>query len=86
MRQNNLPRFAFVKVHVEIKPCFIDFDSPIYVEILCKMARRTLASNDPQKPVVISEMIPRPDQLWLPDAQGQRYTSELRLVVLDQKK
>jgi hypothetical protein len=85
MRQNNLPRFAFVKVHVETKPCFIDFDSPIYVEILCKMARRVLASDDPRKPVVISEMMPGPDQLWLPDADGQKYTSEMRLVVLDLK-
>jgi hypothetical protein len=85
MRQNNLPRFAFMKVHVETKPCFIDFDSPIYVEILCKMARRVLASDEPEKPVVISEMVPGPDQLWLPDAEGQKYTSEMRLVVLDLK-
>jgi hypothetical protein len=28
-------------------------------------------------------MMPRPDQLWLPDAHGRRYTSELRLVALD---
>lgn len=85
MRQNNLPRFAFMKVHVETKPCFIDFDSPVYVEILCKMARRALASDSPDTPVVISEMVPGPDQLWLPDADGQKYTSELRLVVLDLK-
>jgi hypothetical protein len=28
-------------------------------------------------------MLPRPDQAWLPDAEGGRYTSEFRFVVLD---
>ena len=30
-------------------------------------------------------MLPAPDQAWLTDAQGQRYTSELRMVAVDQK-
>ena len=28
-------------------------------------------------------MLPGPDQLWLADAEGRRYTSELRLVAVD---
>jgi len=30
-------------------------------------------------------MLPAPDQAWLTDAQGLRYTSELRMVAVDQK-
>jgi hypothetical protein len=30
-------------------------------------------------------MLPAPDQTWLTDDQGQRYTSELRMVAVDQK-
>jgi hypothetical protein len=30
-------------------------------------------------------MLPDPDQAWLTDARGQRYTAELRLVAADQK-
>jgi len=28
-------------------------------------------------------MLPAPDQTWLPDAEGNRYTSELRMVAVD---
>jgi hypothetical protein len=29
-------------------------------------------------------MLPTPDQAWLTDAQGQRYTAEVRMVAVDQ--
>ena len=38
---HDLPRFVFIKVPVEVKPFYVDFDSPIYVDILSKMIRRT---------------------------------------------
>jgi hypothetical protein len=81
-RRHDLPRWAFVKVPGETKPFYLDWDSPIYVEMFTKMVRRAVRSVDPQ-PVSISEMLPQIDQLWLPDAQGRRYTSELRLVAVD---
>ena len=31
-REFGLPRFVFARVPVEIKPFYLDFDSPIYVE------------------------------------------------------
>lgn len=83
-QQLQLPRFVFMKVHVEDKPCYVDFESPVYIDILCKAVRRVLASDRPGEDAVISEMLPTPDQIWLPDANGQRYTSELRIVVADQ--
>jgi hypothetical protein len=35
--------------------------------------------------VTVAEMLPAPDQAWLTDAQGQRYTTELRVVAVDQR-
>ena len=45
MQEHKLPRFVFVRVPVEVKPFYIDFSSPVYVEILVKMIRRMLASK-----------------------------------------
>jgi hypothetical protein len=86
MRKEQLPRFVFARAHVEEKPFYIDFDSPVYVGILAKLARQVLASNEPNRPIVISEMLPTPEQLWLPDRDNQKYTCELRMVFVDQSK
>jgi hypothetical protein len=82
-QEHNLPRYVFVRVPVEVKPCYLDFDSPLYVEILSKMVRRVLASEQPKQAITISEMLPTPDQIWLPDAAGRRYTCEFRTIVFD---
>ena len=37
---HGIPRFVFVKAPVEIKPLYLDLDSPIYMEILAKLIRR----------------------------------------------
>jgi len=83
---NGLPRFVFFKSPIEVKPCYLDFDSPILVNIFSKIIRRTSesASADDRiskaKLITISEMLPTPDQVWLPDSEGNRYTSEFRIV------
>jgi len=82
-RDQGLPRFVFVGAPVEAKPFFVDFDSPIYVDILSKVLRRSAAERLESAPITLTEMLPRLDQLWLPDAAQQRYTSELRIVVVD---
>jgi hypothetical protein len=33
--------------------------------------------------VVMTELLPGPDQAWLPDGGGQRYFSELRVHMVD---
>lgn len=78
-----MPRFVFVKVPTEQKPCFVDFFSPIYIDMLAKLVRQNMESNASDRSIVISEMLPTPDQLWLPDAEGHLYTSELRFVAVD---
>lgn len=85
MRKHGLPRFAFAKLPVEVKPIYVDFDSLIYVEMLTKMIRRTLASDRAHEPITVTEMLPQPDQLWLRDHEGHQYTSELRIVAHDLK-
>jgi len=82
-QKHGIPRFAFFKVPVEGKPAYVDFDSPILVDIFAKMIRRTLDAGLPDARVDVSEMLPDPTQAWLPDATGQRYTSELRIVAVD---
>ena len=47
------------------------------------MLRRTVENSPADLQVGITEMLPEPAQMWLPDAQDQRYASELRIVALD---
>jgi hypothetical protein len=82
-RTHGIPRFAFMKSPVEVKPMFVDFDSPTYVNILTTVVRRTQKETSASAQLAFSEMLPTPDHAWLPDALGQRYTSELRMVVVD---
>ncbi len=83
-----LPRMVFVRSALETKPVFVDFESPIGVRIFARLVRqlqdhrRTSAS---QPGFVVSEMLPTIEEAWLPDAAGQRYTSELRFAVVDQR-
>jgi hypothetical protein len=88
-KENDLPRFIFYKSPVEVKPCFLDLESPIYVNLFARVVRNTQQKSGETKgsektdQIIVSEMLPTPDQAWLSDANGRRYTSELRLVVLD---
>jgi hypothetical protein len=81
-RQNSLPRYVFVKTESEVKPCFVDFESLVYVSMMARLIRR--AGGASNEDVVFVEMLPGPDQAWLPDAEGRRYASELRFVTVDQ--
>ncbi len=75
-RAAGLPRRLFLKVPEETKPLFLDLESPTFVDLAAKMVRK--ASE-----ISLSEMLPDLEGLWLTDAQGKRYTSELRLVAVD---
>jgi len=79
---HELPRFVFVKAAVEIKPFYLDLASPIYVELLGKVIRRCVERGLGEEAVVVTEMLPGPGESWLPDAAGERYASELRIVAV----
>jgi hypothetical protein len=74
---------VFVKAPVETKPFYVDFESTISLRTFAKVIRRTTESDPQQGVIALTEMFPAHDQLWLPDAEDNRYTSELRLVLLD---
>jgi hypothetical protein len=78
-----LPQRVFVRVGTEIKPCFVDLTSPVFTRILCTLLRSAARTGGADTSVVVSEMLPTPDQAWLTDAAGRRYCSELRLHMVD---
>ncbi|HET8657384.1 MAG TPA: lantibiotic dehydratase [Micromonosporaceae bacterium] len=82
-RELGLPERVYVKIGTEIKPIYLDLTSPTYVSSMCAMARGARESAGPDVPLVVSEMLPTPDQAWVPDAAGRRYFSELRLQLVD---
>ena len=53
------------------------------MEILAKLIRRMSRESQDNPFIGITEMLPAPNQLWLSDAQDNRYTSELRFVAVD---
>ncbi|MFI6146438.1 lantibiotic dehydratase [Streptomyces sp. NPDC051109] len=81
--RRELPRFVFVVLPTETRPFYVDFDSPVYVNILAKAVRR-MARKEPGGRAVFTEMLPSPEQAWLTDDRGEAYTSELRFVAVDE--
>jgi Lantibiotic dehydratase, N terminus len=82
-----MPRYVFVKSNAAEKPIYVDFSSPIYVNSLAKMVRRTKADeNLPDNTITVVEMLPAHDDLWLSDHEGNKYTSELRLTWVDDRR
>jgi hypothetical protein len=82
-----IPRYVFVKSNAEVKPVYVDFTSPVYVNALAKLVRRTNADERlPDKTITVAEMLPAHDDLWLADHEGNRYTSELRLTWVDDRR
>ncbi|HLU66406.1 MAG TPA: lantibiotic dehydratase, partial [Kofleriaceae bacterium] len=75
-RTHDLPRRVFVTIPEEIKPMYVDLESPVYVELFSRLIRN--ASR-----LTVTEMLPGPDECWLVDASGARYTSELRVAAVD---
>ena len=69
-KSHGMPRFVFVKVPTEMKPFYLDFDSPIYVDIFTKAIRKMDGQSKSNEPVLLTEMLPAPDQLWLTDAES----------------
>ncbi|HZR49816.1 MAG TPA: hypothetical protein VFB06_09890, partial [Streptosporangiaceae bacterium] len=71
----------FYRVPVELKPTAADFRSLVLVNLLAKHIRQTHAAGHAE--YTVTEMLPAPDQLWLTDRHGHRYSSELRIVTYD---
>lgn len=81
LRARALPETVFAAISSETKPVFVDFRSEVQVANLAQLLR-TGAQTEGSS-VSFSEMLPAPEQSWLADAEGNVYTSELRLVFRD---
>jgi len=82
-RRLGMPRRVFVLAPVEAKPFYVDFASPTLTRVLGRMVRRSVEAHGPEVTLQFTEMLPTPEQTWLLDSAGNRYTSELRLAVVD---
>ncbi|MFD7660144.1 lantibiotic dehydratase, partial [Actinosynnema sp. NPDC059797] len=69
--RTGIPRHVFVRLPGEPKPVYLDLTSPTACSLL---ARR------PEGTVVVEEMLPGPDQLWLRRRAGA-FTSEFRIAM-----
>jgi hypothetical protein len=76
-----LPRLLFARIPDEPKPVLLDLDSPHSV-ITCA---RLVAALGGDAMVSFQEMLPTPAQAWLRDGLGRRYTSELRVVLVERE-
>ncbi len=82
--EHRLPEQVFVKVPGEVKPFLTDFRSVLSVNLLAKSVRQLQARDAAEQLFVeVSEMLPSIPELWLTDAAGSRYTSEIRIVAAD---
>ncbi|HEX5598182.1 MAG TPA: lantibiotic dehydratase [Micromonosporaceae bacterium] len=78
-----LPRYVFVRVAGQPKPYYVDFTSPMLLNMIGSILR-VVARDDASSLVTITEMLPGPDHLWMPHSgPDRRCTSELRLAVVD---
>ncbi|MFD7660797.1 hypothetical protein ACFV4N_43080, partial [Actinosynnema sp. NPDC059797] len=71
-RELELPRFVYIRSDRRRKPYLLDTRSPFAAELLAHV-------TEPGEDVQLEEMLPAPDDLWLRDEQGRRYTAELRV-------
>ncbi|MET8067761.1 lantibiotic dehydratase, partial [Micromonospora sp. NPDC005313] len=85
-RRLGLPEQVYVKLGTETKPCFVDLSAPGFAVMLCAMVRAARVDGGDDVSFTVSEMLPAPDQAWVPDGQGRRYFSELRLHITDARR
>jgi lantibiotic biosynthesis dehydratase-like protein len=77
-----LPVRAFYRVVVENKPLYVDFASPVLVDLFASTIRRA-TDDDPDAWIWLSELLPELDEQWVHDANGAAYSAELRVVAVD---
>jgi hypothetical protein len=82
-RALGLPDKLFAKLSSEIKPLYLDLTSPRYLSAFCTMLRAARQKAGDDTEIVFTEMLPGPEDAWVPDASGQRYFSELRIQLRD---
>jgi hypothetical protein len=82
--EHDLPRHVFVRCTGERKPIYADLTGLASADLLARSIRRAVRHGD-DPTVTVAEMLPGPDDLWLADADGRRYTAELRIVAVNRR-
>ena len=80
---HQLPRHVFVRFTGEIKPIYADLTSLASIDLICRGLRRSRREAGRSARITVVEMLPGPDECWLSDAEGRRFTAELRVVAVD---
>lgn len=80
---HDFPRHVFVRCVGERKPIYADLTSLASIDLVARAVRRARRHAGDDAPVTVVEMLPTPDQLWLRDSSGRRYSAELRMVAVD---
>jgi amino acid adenylation domain-containing protein len=82
---HGLPRHVFLRCAGERKPIYADLTSLASIDLISRALRRCRREAGADATITVTEMLPAPEQAWLADARGRRYTAELRMVAVDQK-
>ncbi len=82
-KSHSMPRWVFVKIPSEGKPIYLDFDSPVGVDILARRVRNRPRLPSVPSQITVTEMSPSHGDHWLTDSEGNRYSGELRIVAVD---
>ncbi|MEV0002886.1 thioesterase domain-containing protein [Micromonospora sp. NPDC050980] len=85
-RRLGLPEQVYVKLGTETKPCFVDLAAPGFAAMFCAMVRAARVDGGDDVSLTVGEMLPAPEQAWVPDRAGRRYFSELRLHITDTRR
>lgn len=72
-------RFLFGRSAHERKPYLLDLASPLAADLISHITRGC-------DEIDVERMAPGPDGLWLRDAEGRRYTSELRMQIVGESR
>jgi hypothetical protein len=80
-----LPRHVFARSPVEPKPFYVDLQAPLMLHNLARSWRKLAGVPGGDAHLELEEMLPGPGELWLTDAEGRRYTAELRFVAVDRR-
>ncbi|HEX4727414.1 MAG TPA: lantibiotic dehydratase, partial [Jatrophihabitans sp.] len=83
--RHGFPRHVFLRFTGERKPIYADLTSLASIDLIARGLRRSRRVAGEASTVTVVEMLPNPEQAWLADAEGRRYTAELRMVAVDQK-
>jgi hypothetical protein len=83
--RHGLPRHVFARFAGERKPVYADLTSLASIDLISRALRRSRRAAGAGARVTVTEMLPTPEEVWLTDAQGLRYTAELRMVAVDRR-